>query len=183
MGGFFTSQGSGKESTCQCRRRRGCGFDPWVGKIPRRRKRQPTPGFLPGESHRQRSLAGYSPWGCKEWDTTECLSTVTDFLNEESPLLRTAAQPQERPTETNWTLGTVMGNKGPGSASGGALLRREGLPSPTPMPRLLGRSGAGSARGLVQFLGVRTVWGTGVARVKTATLGSVHEAVLAPWGV
>ena len=32
---------------------------------------QPTPAFLPGESHRQRSLSGYSPWGLKEWDTTE----------------------------------------------------------------------------------------------------------------
>ena len=39
------------------------GFNPWVRKIPRRRKWQPTPVFLPGESHRQRSLAGCSPWG------------------------------------------------------------------------------------------------------------------------
>ena len=38
---------------------------------PRYRKWQPTPGFLPGESHGQRSLAGHSPWGHKEWDTTE----------------------------------------------------------------------------------------------------------------
>ena len=43
---------SGKESACQCRR---CGFDPWVGKIPWRRKWQPTLVFLPGESYRQRS--------------------------------------------------------------------------------------------------------------------------------
>ena len=41
------------------------------GKIPWRRKWQPTSVFLPGESHGQRSLAGYSPWGCKELDTTE----------------------------------------------------------------------------------------------------------------
>ena len=53
---------SGKESTCQCRRGR---FDPWVGKIPLRRKWQPTPVFWPGESHGQRSLAGYRPWGRK----------------------------------------------------------------------------------------------------------------------
>ena len=46
-------------------------FDPWVGKIPWRRAWQPTPVFLPGESHGQRSLAGYSPWGHKESDTTE----------------------------------------------------------------------------------------------------------------
>ena len=42
-----------------------CGFDPWVGKTPQRRKQQPTPVFLPGKSHGQRSLAGYSPWGRK----------------------------------------------------------------------------------------------------------------------
>ena len=49
-----------KESTCQCRR---CGFDLRVGKIPWRRKWQPTPAFRPGEPHGQRSLAGCSPWG------------------------------------------------------------------------------------------------------------------------
>ena len=47
------------------------GFDPWVGKIPWRREWQPTPVFLPGESHGQGSLVGKSPWGCKELDTTE----------------------------------------------------------------------------------------------------------------
>ena len=46
-----------------------CGFDPWVGKIPWRAW-QPTPVFLPGEFHGQRSLAGYSPWGRKESDMT-----------------------------------------------------------------------------------------------------------------
>ena len=45
-------------------------FDPWVGKIPWRRERQPTPVFLPGKAHEQRSLAGYNPWGRKELDTT-----------------------------------------------------------------------------------------------------------------
>ena len=39
--------------------------EPWVGKIPWKRAWQPTPAFLPGESHGQRSLAGYSPWGQK----------------------------------------------------------------------------------------------------------------------
>ena len=53
---------SGKESACQCRR---CGFDPCIRKIPWKRKRQPTPVFLPGKYHGQRSLAGYSPWGHK----------------------------------------------------------------------------------------------------------------------
>ena len=41
------------------------GFDPWVRKIPWKRKWQPIPVFLPGESHGQRSLVSYSPWGCK----------------------------------------------------------------------------------------------------------------------
>ena len=43
----------------------------WVGKISWRRKWLPTPVFLPGEFHEQKSLVGYSPWGCKESDTTE----------------------------------------------------------------------------------------------------------------
>ena len=54
---------SGKESAYHCRRHRRCKFDPWVRKIHWRRKWQPTPVFLPGKSHGQRSLAGYSPWG------------------------------------------------------------------------------------------------------------------------
>ena len=55
---------SGEESTCRCRR---LGFDPWVRKIPWRSKWQPTPVFLPGKPHGQRSLVGYSPRGCKSW--------------------------------------------------------------------------------------------------------------------
>ena len=50
---------------------RKSGFNPWVGKIPWKREWQPTPIFLLGEFHGQRSLAGYSPWGHKELDTTE----------------------------------------------------------------------------------------------------------------
>ena len=49
------------------------GFDPWVRKIPWRKEWQPTPVFLPGEFHGQRSLLGYSPWSCKEFDMTEWL--------------------------------------------------------------------------------------------------------------
>ena len=48
-----------------CPQCRELGFNPWVRKILWRRKWQPTPVFLPGESHRQRSLLGYSPRGCK----------------------------------------------------------------------------------------------------------------------
>ena len=61
----------GKESACQCRRHKRHGFDPWVGKILCRRRWQLAPVVLPGESHGQRSLAGYSPWGHKELGMTE----------------------------------------------------------------------------------------------------------------
>ena len=60
-----------QSSACQYRRP---GFDPRVGKMPWRRKWQPAPVFLPGESHGQRSLAGYSLWGHKESDMTEQLT-------------------------------------------------------------------------------------------------------------
>ena len=54
--------------------------DPWIRKIPWRRALQPPPVFLPGESHGQRSLAGYSPWRRQEWDTTEhIIHTHTSF--------------------------------------------------------------------------------------------------------
>ena len=57
---------SGKEPACQCRRHKRCRFEPWVGKIPWRRKWQPAPIFLPGKFHGQKSLAGYSMWDRKE---------------------------------------------------------------------------------------------------------------------
>ena len=61
--------------------------NPWVGKIRWRRAWEPTPVFLPRECHGQRNLAGYSPWGRKESDTTERICTHTqDFLsNQEDP--------------------------------------------------------------------------------------------------
>ena len=67
----FPCGASGKEPACQCRRCKRHGFYPWDGKIPWRKKWQPTPVFLHGKFHGQRSLMGYSPWGCKESDTTE----------------------------------------------------------------------------------------------------------------
>ena len=66
-----------KNAPFQCNRHR---FNPWVGKIPWR-KWQPTPIFLPGESHGQRSLAGYCPWGWKEWDTTEATEQASMHRN------------------------------------------------------------------------------------------------------
>ena len=74
----FPGHLSGKEPSCQCRRFR---FDPWVRKIPWRKEWPPTPGFLPGKSHGQRSLAGYSPRGRKESDTTEDSTTTTCGLH------------------------------------------------------------------------------------------------------
>ena len=75
----------GKESPCQCRKGRRRGFHPWVRKIPRRRERQSTPVFLPGKFHGQRSLAGYSPWDCRESAMTEhvgmqCNSNLAVFF-------------------------------------------------------------------------------------------------------
>ena len=61
----------GKESTCSAG---DLGLTPGLGRLPWRRRWLPTLVFLPGESHGQRSLAGYSPWGYKESDKTEQLT-------------------------------------------------------------------------------------------------------------
>ena len=61
---------SGKESAYNAEDT-GAWFNPWVRKIPWRRKWQPTPVFLPGKCHGQRSLADYSPQGLEESDMTE----------------------------------------------------------------------------------------------------------------
>ena len=64
----FPGGTSGKEPICHCRRYKRHRFDPWVWKIPWRREWLPILVFLPGESHGQRSLAGYGPQGHKELD-------------------------------------------------------------------------------------------------------------------
>ena len=69
--GSFPGGSSGKESTCQYRRHNRLRLDPRVRKIPWRRAWQPIPVLSPGESNGPRSMAGYSPWGCKESDRTE----------------------------------------------------------------------------------------------------------------
>ena len=66
----FPGGSDGKESTCNVETQ----SSPWVGKVPWRREGQPTPVFLPGEFHGQRSPVGYSPWGHKESDMTEQLT-------------------------------------------------------------------------------------------------------------
>ena len=71
-----------------------CRFYPWIRNIPWRRAWQPTPVFLPGEFHGQRSLVGYSQWGCKSWTWPKrlCMHTHT-ILNitslEGIPILQT----------------------------------------------------------------------------------------------
>ena len=63
--GGFQGGASGKEPACQCKRLKRCGFDPWFRKIPWRWAWQPTIVFLPGESHGDRHLVGYSPQNCR----------------------------------------------------------------------------------------------------------------------
>ena len=86
----FLGSSAGKELTCQCGRCKRWRFNPWVRMIPWRRKWQPTLLFLPGKFHRQRSLAGYSPWqatahDCKESDTASAhgihTQTHTQLIN------------------------------------------------------------------------------------------------------
>ena len=83
---------SGKEFACKSRRCRRLGFNPWVQKIPWRRKWQPTPVFLPRESHGQRSLVGCSPWGHKESDMTDFHFILTVNLSWDC-LLSSAPKP------------------------------------------------------------------------------------------
>ena len=74
----FPDGSDGKKIIClKCRR---AGFDPWVRKIPCRREWLPSPVFLPGEFHGQRSLVGYSPWDHRESDMTEQLTLTLVFV-------------------------------------------------------------------------------------------------------
>ena len=85
--GFCNGSG-GIESTCQCRRHR---LDPSVRKITRRRKWRPTPVFLPGKPYEQRSLVGYSPWGCNEmtqWVTSELSENLSSRMQFSESLLK-----------------------------------------------------------------------------------------------
>ena len=89
-------------------------FDPWVGKIPWRRKWLLTPVFLPGESHGQRSLTGYSPWGREESDTTEWLTlslslnnlTLSTLLESFSSASITKSDDHPNYLSPIWHLGT-----------------------------------------------------------------------------
>ena len=75
-----------KNLTASARRCRKHGFDPWVGKLPWKKKWQPTLVFLPGESHGQRSVVSYSPRGHKSWTQlsehahTYCIRERSNFI-------------------------------------------------------------------------------------------------------
>ena len=102
--------------TCQCRRHK---FDSWVGKIPWRRDRLPSPVFLPGQSHGWRSLMGYSPQDHKKSDTTEQLhftSPTPVFLG-----FPCGSAGKESPC-TAGDLGSILGREDP--------WRRDRLPTP-----------------------------------------------------
>jgi len=112
---IVTDTRSVKETACQCKRH---GFDPWVGKIPWRKEWQPTPVFLPGESHGQRSLVGYKPQSHNGSNMTEhtrpgtVLSTGTlfDLLQLNCPWVTRIApgKVQEWERERNFSLYTVL---------------------------------------------------------------------------
>jgi len=67
----FLGGASGKEPTCQCKRCKRWEFNPWVRKIPLDECMATHSIFLPGETHGQKRLVGYSPWGCKELEIAE----------------------------------------------------------------------------------------------------------------
>ena len=87
----FPGGADGKEFDCQCRRCKKCRFKPWVRKISWRRARKPTPVCLPGESHGQRSLAGYkSTWSQRvehDWSNLACTHLCVLGFNHAFQLL------------------------------------------------------------------------------------------------
>ena len=78
---------SGEESICQCRNLKRCRFNPWVRKIPWKRKWQPASVFLPGKPYGQSSLVDCSPWGHKDLGMTEQL-TLSFSLQEMKKTLK-----------------------------------------------------------------------------------------------
>ena len=78
----FPGGASDKESACQCRRHKRCGFDPWVRRIPWSRSWQPSDVSLPGKFHGQsKSLEGYITWGHRESDMNEWASMYPSFAD------------------------------------------------------------------------------------------------------
>ena len=95
---------------CHCRRHKRYRFDPWVWKILWRKKWYPTPVFLPGKFYSQRIYGGlYSPWGCKDPDTTVHLSTVCSSLDWKFLTYRFAVKVKLKVTQSCPTLCYPMG--------------------------------------------------------------------------
>ena len=84
----------------QCRR---CKFNLWFGKVPWKRKLQPTPVFLHGKSHGQKSLVGYSLWGFKESETTEEWNNIIKAKTHRNTWLFAAPLPASIPLKTEGT--------------------------------------------------------------------------------
>ena len=130
---FSTCQ---QKPTCQCRRHRRCRFHPWVGKIPWSRKWQPTPVLLPGESHGQRNLAGYSPWGCKESNLTEhALKGPSLSLAVSSVFLARVSCPSPWHSRTTWDISISLKTTQTFDICGATSLTSQAHPlvqSPTP---------------------------------------------------
>ena len=105
----------GKESTCNVRDTGDKGLIPGLGRFPWRRSWQPTLVFLPEESHGQRSLVGYSPWGHKESDTTEQLHfTMALVWLPRSVVKRISLLMQETPVPSlGWEDSPGEGNGNP----------------------------------------------------------------------
>ena len=91
-----------------------------------RRKWQPTPVFLPGESHRQRSLVGYCSWGHKESDKTEWL-TISLSLHSQAPRAPGQHQPQQKMSIKDFPDGPVVKNL-PSNAGDTGLIPDHRLP-------------------------------------------------------
>ena len=84
---------------------RRCGFDSWIGKIPQRRKRQPTPVFLPGKSGETEEAAGYSTWGRKELNMTKATEhTHTHTHTQSAQLQKNKETNTHTHTHTHHTL-------------------------------------------------------------------------------
>ena len=123
----FPRSAHGKEPTCRCRRHKRCAFQTWVGKNSWWGVWQLTPILLPGESHRQRSLKGYSPWGPQEstwlkwlsmhplyrwgdWDAEERdqgLSSASSCLSSKPHKSQEGSSGAGEMVESRWILDSV----------------------------------------------------------------------------
>ena len=112
--------------------------NPWVKKIPWRRKWQPIPVFLPGESHGQRSLMGYSPWGCKQSDIISQLSTHIGIIVRDGAHTHTHTHTHTQKSLSHVQLFAtpwIVAHQAPGSMGFSRHEYWSGLPFPSPRDR------------------------------------------------